>query len=101
MKLFLLTFFISLNISASSFITCDLTAEVLSLKKDMAKIRVLKVKQGRSGFGDCQFKKGSELEIKIKNPEKIKKEKIVTINYNKYSGMGPKGPVGGVTWLIK
>lgn len=102
MNLILLVFaLLTVNAQASSFITCDLNVKILSFKDNIAHIKVLSIKQGNSGFGDCSFSIGKELEVKIENPKKIKKAKSALLRYSSYSGMGPKGPVAGITWTAK
>jgi len=102
-KLLIPLLFLSLNASASSFVTCDVAAEVLSHTKEKTKIKVVMVKQGNSGYGDCGVIKGSKYEVKLKNPEKLNiyKNKTVLLNYHSYSAMTPNGPISGVTWMVK
>lgn len=99
--LFLLLFAYSTKTNASSFITCDVTVKVKSLKNNQAKINIVSVKEGHSGFGDCGFKKDQELEVKIENPKKVKVNEVNVFKYNSYSSMGPNGPVSGDGWVAK
>ncbi|GAB4418775.1 MAG: hypothetical protein OHK0056_28500 [Bacteriovoracaceae bacterium] len=67
----------------------------------MAKIKVVAIKQSDNGFGHCNFSKGNEIEVKIENPEKLKRNQPTLLKYNNYSGMGPNGPVTSTTWTVE
>ncbi len=104
MKLILATsllFSFTLNAQASSFITCDVSVRILAKGRVKTTFKVNHVKQGNSGFGDCEVTKGQVFEVKVEGAEKTTPGSSAIINYKNYSAMGETGPVGDTTWTLK
>lgn len=56
---------------------------------------------GRVPRTNGQYKKGSVVEVEAKGVKRsFKKGDKVMIRWMNYSGMGPNGPVGGLSWQL-
>lgn len=86
---------------SSNFINCDVDARVLAVKSGSLEIKILKVKEGNSGFGDCGFKFGQKKNISIQEKRVFEKGENLKLTYSEYGGMTPNGPVNSKTWKLR
>lgn len=86
---------------ASNFISCEVDAKVVVAKPNDLQIKILKVKEAHSGFGNCGFKFGQKKKITLKEKRIFEKGDKLKLKYSEYGGMGPKGPVHSKTWSLR
>ncbi len=85
---------------ASSFITCQVEAKVVSAKPNDLQVRILKVVEGKSGFGDCGFKTGQKKKITLKEKRLYSIDDKLKLTYSEYSGKTPTGSVHTKSWAL-
>jgi hypothetical protein len=86
---------------ASNFIHCDVDAKVVVAEANDLQIKILKVKEGNSGFGNCGFKFGQKKKITLKEKRLFEKGDQLKLTYSEYGGMTPKGAVHSKIWKLR
>ncbi|MFT6068183.1 MAG: hypothetical protein ACJAT2_003759 [Bacteriovoracaceae bacterium] len=85
---------------ASSFITCQVEAKIVSAKPNDLQVRIIKVVEGNSGFGNCGIKVGQKKKISLKEKRLYSKDDKLKLTYTEYSGMTPNGAIQTKTWSL-
>ncbi len=105
MKLFLLIVLVlglSMPAQASSWLVCDVEAEVIGVNEQFFGIQVLSsvVTDGHSEKGSPCLEEKS-LYIIEKDQHTLQRQDKITLNYSYYDSMTPNGPMSDTEWTVK